>query len=239
MPLYTSICGVCSGRGRPFHSLGFRMLRRSFLPPIDEYELAADLLASAADALLSNEITSCEHYLRQADLRPLRNFAYLLCGPINPAIHRQSKNPTYDSQQIQVGPRMPSAAVTRETFARDGYRCRYCGSRVILKQAQKAFSAACPNAARWGRTNEEKHFGLAILSASIDHILPFRRGGTNDLENLVTACGPCQFGRNQWILEEVEIEDPRKHAPHIDGWDGLSRLIGFKPRPLQLADAET
>ncbi|WP_024333327.1 HNH endonuclease [Desulfotignum balticum] len=204
------------------------MLRKSFLPPIPEFELAASLLAQAADALIANELHLCEKFIREADLRALREFSYLVTGPINPKIHRQSKNPVYDPIPKNKLPRMPNAEVTKKIFLRDGYRCRFCGSRVILKQAQKKFISLFPNAARWGKTNEDKHFGLSTITASIDHIIPYKRGGTNDKNNLVTACGPCQFGRNQWLLEEVEIEDPRNHAPIMDDWDGLARIIKYK-----------
>jgi DNA-directed RNA polymerase subunit RPC12/RpoP len=214
------------------------MKRRSFLPPIPEYELVAGLLARAADALLDDDIPLCERCLRDADLRPLREFAYRICGPIDLVIHRQSRNPVYVKQPSRAGSRMPSAALTRVDLARDGYRCRYCTSRVILKETQKVFTAACPSAARWGRNNEAKHFGLATLTASIDHVVPFQRGGGNEPRNLVTACGPCQFGRNQWTLEEVEIDDPRNYPPVVDDWDGLSRLVGLKPRLSQRDRAE-
>lgn len=201
------------------------MLRRSFRLPITEFGHAADLLAEGADALIAGNNSLCEQRLREADLQSLRDFAFSICGPINPAIHRQRANPIYSPQSGDSARRMPSAALTRRVFSRDGCRCRFCESRVIVRQARIAFTKACPGAARWGRTNNEKHFGLSTLAASIDHVVPFRRGGTNEEVNLVTACGPCQFGRNQWTLEEVEIEDPRKHRPLVDDWDGLSRLI--------------
>jgi 5-methylcytosine-specific restriction endonuclease McrA len=78
--------------------------------------------------------------------------------------------------------------------------------------------------ARSGRANDDKHFGLATLTASIDHVQPFKRGGSNEPGNLVTACGPCQLGRNQWLLSEVEIADPRDFPRPIDEWHDLSRL---------------
>lgn len=204
------------------------MLRRSFLPPIPEYTLAANLLSDAADALLAHNYGRCAMLLKESDLQPLRDFAYLLAGPINPEIHRQTKNPAYPRLPKNHGARMPSAALTKHIFGRDGWHCRFCESRVISKQARQVFCRIFPVEARWGRTNPERHFGLSALTASLDHLLPFRRGGTNDHENLVTACGPCQFGRNQWTLEEVEIEDPRNYTPIVDHWDGLSRLIGFR-----------
>ena len=185
-------------------------------------------MSQAADAYLSGNNPLCEKLLIEADLRPLRDFAYLVAGPINPEIHRQSKNPSYVPLPRSELPRMPNASVTRNVYSRDGYRCRFCEARVIVKEARKVFERAFPVAARKGNSNEANHFGLATLTASIDHIVPFRRGGTNDLFNLVTACGPCQYGRNQWTLEEVQIEDPRNFLPIVDGWDGLTRLVGSK-----------
>lgn len=44
------------------------MLSRSFLPPIEEYSVAADFLAHAADALLDTDIEICKALLKEADL---------------------------------------------------------------------------------------------------------------------------------------------------------------------------
>lgn len=204
------------------------MLRRSFLPMTESHDIAASALSIAADALIAGDIAKCREHIRKADLRSLREYFHLLAGPINPDIHRQKKNPVYSTAPGEKIPRMPNAAVTRGIFARDGYRCRFCGTRVILKQARKVFTEHFPEEARWESSNEGKHFGLSTLTASIDHLVPYKRGGTNDLENLVTACGPCQFGRNRWLLEEVEIESPFKFPPIVDEWDGLGRLVGLK-----------
>lgn len=203
------------------------MHRRCFLPPLHEHELAADLLSEAAGALLEGKFALCAQRIAEADLRPLRAFAYSICGPIDPAIHHQQRNPIYSAVVGDSQRRMPSPSVSRGILKRDGYRCRYCACRVIVREARIAFAIACPDAARWGSRNEEKHFGLSVLAASIDHVLPFRRGGSHEPENLVTACGPCQFGRNQWTLAEVEIEDPRSNAPRVDSWDGLTRISGW------------
>ena len=82
-----------------------------------------------------------------------------------------------------------------------------------------------PDVARWGRRNNDKHRGLSILESSIDHLIPHNRGGDNNPQNLVTACGPCQFGRGGWTIEEVGISDPLARNPIIDSWDGLRRIL--------------
>ncbi len=201
------------------------MIRRSFLPAIPEFEKAADLLSQAADFLIAGDLENCGECLVQADLRPLREFAFLIAGPIKLEIHRQSKNPVFDPVPKENRPRMPSLSESRAIFARDGYRCRFCQSRIVVKEAHKVFAKFLPEQARKSRINEDNHFGISTLTGSIDHLLPYSRGGGNEPENLVTACGPCQFGRNQWTLEEVQIENPMKYEPIVDDWDGLSRLM--------------
>jgi hypothetical protein len=69
------------------------VLRRCFLPPVREFDMAADLLSQTADALLRHDLTQAAELLRASDLRPpkLSVFAYSVAGPINPTIHRQTK----------------------------------------------------------------------------------------------------------------------------------------------------
>lgn len=205
--------------------------RRSFLPPIPEFSKAANLLSLAADALLADDLDTCADLLVQADLKPLREFSYLLAGPIKPEIHRQSRNPVFTPVPEEGRPRMPNASRAMEVFARDGFRCRFCESKVIVKDAHRVFATFLPVEARFGSTNDTKHFGLATLTASIDHLVPYSRGGDNSDSNLVTACGPCQYGRNRWTLEEVQILNPFDYPPIVDGWDGLTRLLVMKKRP--------
>jgi 5-methylcytosine-specific restriction endonuclease McrA len=54
-----------------------------------------------------------------------------------------------------------------------------------------------------------------------DHLLPYARGGNNDLDNIVITCAPCQFGRMNYTLEEVGLIDPRKRGPVRSSWGGL------------------
>ena len=213
------------------------MLRRCLLAPIPEFDSVAGSLSVAADSLLAGNLADCERHLKDADLQAPRNFSYKVCGPISFEIHRQTCYPKYPKVVGSARERMPNKSIERQVFKRDGYRCRFCSSRVILRQARDVFRAALPTAARWGRTNDEKHFGLATLTASLDHLLPFGRGGSNDIENLVTACGPCQFGRVHWTLEEVELEDPISYAPVVDEWDGLQRLGSVRASPIVCQEA--
>ena len=188
--------------------------------------MAADLLSQAADAVLENRDDDARRLIIEADMPKLGEFAQRITGKVDPQIHWQSKMPS-SSELIgaRVKQRMPSTSIEYSIYCRDGWRCRYCGVRLISPSARKRLVALYPDVARWGRLNRDKHHGLSALTATLDHVLPHSRGGTNDLENLVSACGMCQFGRGHWTLEEVGFTDPRSRAPIVDDWDGLMRLF--------------
>jgi 5-methylcytosine-specific restriction endonuclease McrA len=64
-------------------------------------------------------------------------------------------------------------------FARDGYRCQYCGRhRSQLR-------------------------GREFLTR--DHIVPMSRGGSNAWQNVVTACSPCNNRKGSHLAEEVAM----------------------------------
>lgn len=61
------------------------------------------------------------------------------------------------------------AVVRQAVFARDAFRCVYCGTTERL---------------------------------SLDHVEPVIAGGTDDMENLVTACQPCNSSKGARPLAE-------------------------------------
>lgn len=64
----------------------------------------------------------------------------------------------------------------RAVYERDGLKCRYCG-----KQLKTSF----------GRPFVIN--GPDSLIATIDHVVPRAKGGTNAQTNLVTSCWPCNL----------------------------------------------
>lgn len=82
-----------------------------------------------------------------------------------------------------------------------------------------------PDAVPWGRKNSEQHAAFQAMWMQYDHVLPHAKGGTNDLSNVVISCAPCNFGRMEFTLEEVGVEDPRLREPVRSTWDGLERFL--------------
>jgi len=55
---------------------------------------------------------------------------------------------------------------------RDGFKCQYCGRMV--------------------------GDGAVLV---VDHIVPVKEGGNNEMENLITACSDCNMGKADTLIE--------------------------------------
>jgi 5-methylcytosine-specific restriction endonuclease McrA len=62
-------------------------------------------------------------------------------------------------------------------FARDSYRCQYCGRHMTEFKPREALTR--------------------------DHLIPLSRGGTNDWTNVITACSPCNTRKGNRLPEEI------------------------------------
>ena len=74
-----------------------------------------------------------------------------------------------------MGSQLASQRVRFQVLARDGFRCQYCGA---------------------ASTDE----GVRL---EVDHVYPQALGGTDDLDNLVTACYVCNRGKSAMVLDKL------------------------------------
>ena len=58
-----------------------------------------------------------------------------------------------------------------------------------------------------------------------EHIVPHSLGGRTDAENMIISCGPCNYGKDQFRLEDLNLVDPRTRKPIRSDWDGLERIM--------------
>jgi hypothetical protein len=187
--------------------------------------VAADLLSASADAIVAGDLALARDRLRQADMQALFDFARRLMGPEDKDIHRRRPVPKSASVVSKMAARMPNSSQIKALYLRDGWRCRFCGCRVVSNRARDAMRACLPGAIPWGEV-EGFHGAFFSMTASVDHVRPHSAGGDNSAENLVTACWSCQFGRGAYTLEELGLSDPRGRPPIVDDWDGLCRVLG-------------
>jgi len=95
-------------------------------------------------------------------------------------------------------------------FARDGYRCQFCG-----------------------RTPHELRHRECLTR---DHLLPLSRGGTNDWTNVLTACSTCNTRKGNLLPEEVGLHPLRApvepHFVHL-AWS-VRRLTSIQSKYIRL-----
>ena len=192
-------------------------------------EEVAALLDQSASAYLRGEVGSAASLLAAANRVELREFALDCMGPEAAKLKRETERDAAFPNK-KSGLRMPSLPEQRAILERDGYRCRFCETRVIGLGVRSLLSRAFPDEVPWPRADREKHGAFLAFNATVDHVVPHARGGSNDARNLVTACWPCNFTREDLLLQELGIADPFAFPAVQDSWDGLSRLLS-RPRP--------
>lgn len=108
---------------------------------------------------------------------------------------------TEDIQPTRASRKSLSKRVRFEVFKRDGFVCQYCGN----------------------------HPPQAVLHC--DHIKPVALGGTNDEENLVTACEDCNLGKSSVPLSSVPeslMSRAAKAAEAEEQIKGYARVLEAK-----------
>jgi 5-methylcytosine-specific restriction endonuclease McrA len=113
-----------------------------------------------------------------------------------------------------------------QVFKRDGYRCRYCGQRLISQKFMRAFikELNSPTFQR-GATNLGTHGIIHATWPVADHIKPWNYGGSTSMENLVSSCAACNYGKDGYTCTQLGIADPRLFEPEADEWDGLDSKL--------------
>ena len=205
--------------------------RHSLIPPIPELEVVADRLLEAVLAVRDADKDRARDKLREADLQVVFDYSHALMNGHDRALFRKRVMATRLQTVRRLQVRMPPAAVIKSIYTRDGWRCRFCGCRVVQKEARDRLRALLPGAIRWNEA-EGFHAAFYALTATPDHVLPHSVGGTNELENIVTACWPCNFGRGANTVEELGLIDPRTRPPVVDQWDGLTSVLRC-PAPIR------
>jgi hypothetical protein len=206
--------------------------RSNFAQPIPAFEMAADRLSRAADAILTGDYDLARELVLYAEIAELVDHAMaIMSKTANPEFIRwRPIDKTALAPRGRVDRRAFPSDILRQMFMRDGWRCRFCGCRVVRKEARDRMRQLLPDAIRWTASYGD-HAGFFVLTGVADHAQRHGWGGPTDIDNLVTACQLCNYGRGEYFLEEVGLIDPRTRDPFpADGWDGLERMLKV-PRP--------
>lgn len=111
--------------------------------------------------------------------------------------------------QSARGLRMPPQADKLEALRRDNWSCRYCGSPLLFKNDFLKFRGLLgEDFIPLGSTNLTTHGTKFLHFATFDHLDPHVLGGDSSLENVVSSCYACNFGKYRYTLEELRLAPP-------------------------------
>lgn len=207
--------------------------RKCLRSPISEIFEAAMLLDRAvAHHLLGNQDQAAD-LIRQTNREDIRNFTESLWGS-------ESKNPDQKNylrwRPISDLPkpaamdldkkRKPNRTDENAAIARWGRHCVFCGVPLIRSAVPRALQASYPDLLIWrSNRNADQHAAFQLMWMQFDHVVPHSRGGRTDIENIVVTCAPCNYGKGDWMLEELGLIDPRLSPGVQTSWDGLERIF--------------
>jgi 5-methylcytosine-specific restriction endonuclease McrA len=201
-------------------------MRRSILEPIPEIFEAAGLLAGAVAAHLDGDAAGASKLFVAANKPAVWAWTDWGWGTSKRHLVHAAPVAAPKCDPIVRDPkRAPDSATRRALVARDGYRCRYCGLPVIDSSVRKRAHELYPEAVPWGSRNKDQHAAFQCLWLQFDHIVAHSQGGRSDLDNMVVTCAVCNFGKEEYSLYELDLEDPRHRPPVITAWDGLVGLL--------------
>lgn len=122
-----------------------------------------------------------------------------------------------------TGARLITDAVRVRTFARDRFRCTYCGGRAIPRSILVALHDLFPSDisydAHYGRGRMHPIFWA--LAPEADHVVAHSRGGTNTIENLTTLHAACNTIKSDSLIDDLPMLQVSEVASE---WDGLVSL---------------
>ena len=163
--------------------------------PIPEIFDAARYLDAAVSAHLAGQRAVADELIRLADMPAITEWTESLWGKGGPWTRPLPVDnpPPSIPKADRTSPRMPTQRQLADLVRRDGFHCRFCRIPVVRAKVRVAISRAYPDALRWGKHNRnaEQHAALQAMWLTYDHVLPWSRGGTSDVENMVIACQPC------------------------------------------------
>jgi 5-methylcytosine-specific restriction endonuclease McrA len=190
----------------------------TYPPELDRLKVAGQLIAAVSASTTS--LQDSRRIIESIDSNGLKRFF------IDVAQHagswRFEHYPRRGDRQLGSATKRsaPPRKQLLQLFARDNYRCRYCETPIVGDRKQFVALAerlSMPELVMTGG-NEARHGLYLTFRGSHDHRVPLTEGGTNDMDNLLTACWPCQFGKFKYSLTDLGLNELVGAYPPVDGW---------------------
>ena len=183
-----------------------------------------DIFESAVNDFIAGDKESCLTKLKQIKNEEITNW-YIEHGQMS-GRHRKLILKVTPLQTIEESLRdeiRSPQKVQDAVFERDGYKCRYCGSKLLSQDFIRLFIKKLDSPLfQRGETNLTTHGIIHIAWPVADHVIPWNKGGRTNLENLVSSCATCNYGKDGYTIEQLGIQNPFNRKPILDNWNGLT-----------------
>lgn len=106
-------------------------------------------------------------------------------------------------------------------WKRDNWHCRYCNVPVFFNPVLKLFNELNPGHQYYHRNGKTGEL-IPLFQwqpATVDHVVPVKSGGRNEMDNYVTACWQCNLD-----YRDKQIGKPPPGEIIKSSWDGFSGL---------------
>ncbi len=129
----------------------------------------------------------------------------------------------YPFAPVPVTRRKYGPVESTRVFVRDGFIDRYSGQRLTLPAVFRVLSFALPADFPYHPNwkTEVTHPAYWELGATIDHLIPVTRGGSDDESNLITTSMAHNSAKLNWTIDECGWK--LHPSGDLKEWDGLIR----------------
>lgn len=195
----------------------------------DEFESAIDQFTRAIELAVKGNLSEARSRVSSIDDAPIVDWFDRIAQNVGKIrVELVGNSPKRPERRFEV---VRKISVTRlhSLAERGGWRCGYCGIRVIeprvLRKAQNLLGKPVFPSRTTGGSNRDYHGVWLLTALTLDHIEPLCLSGDDSDCNLVAACWGCNFGKYHYTLEQLDLRWPQQRNSSKNGWRGLTQWL--------------
>ena len=229
VPLDPSLVSEIQEHLAKVHRKDQRVFAKAPLQYPEEFEVAIDQFAHAVELGVNGNLSEARTLVASIDDAPIVDWFDRIAQNVGKIrVQYVGQDPKRPEPRYSVKRKMTVARV-RSLAERGGWRCGYCGIRVIeprvLRKAQKRLGKSEFSSRTTGGSNRDYHGVWLLTALTLDHIKPLCLSRDDSDDNLVAACWGCNFGKYHFTLEQLALVPPRKKNGIENGWQGLTQWL--------------
>ncbi len=195
----------------------------------EEFEVAIDEFARGIELALNGELVEARSLVSSIDDAPIVDWFDRIAQNVGKIrVQYVGQDPKRPERLHPVKRKMGVARI-RSLAERGGWRCGYCGIRVIeprvLRKAQNLLGKSVFPSRTTGGSNRDYHGVWLLTALTLDHIEPLCSSGDDSDGNLVAACWGCNFGKYHYTLEQLDLRWPQQLNSSKNSWRGLTQWL--------------